>query len=289
MYGECHCHAIMNGVNFKQAMELHKNGVKDFHIHNFFKANLEKGIHFLRDGGDHFGVTKRAKELSTEYDIDYRTPIFAIHKNGYYGGIVGFGFDTITEYKNLVYQVKKEGGDFIKIMCSGILDFNTFGKVSTPLDDFNLIKEMVHIAHEEGFSVMTHVNTPTQIKYALLAGVDSIEHGYYMDEECMKLMKENGTVWVPTLSTVCNLIGKNRFNEENVALIASSHRENIKKAANLGVLIAVGSDAGAVYVLHGRGTVDELHWLQDAVKNDDVLLPLLTKGEERIREKFKRQ
>lgn len=278
----------MNGVNFKEAIALHQHGVQDSHIHNFFKSNLEKDIHFLRDGGDNLGVTKRAKELSSEYDVDYRTPIFAIHKNGYYGGIVGLGFDTIKEYQTLVERVKKEGGDFIKIMCSGILDFGTYGKVSTPLDDFELIKEMVRIAHEEGFSVMTHVNTPRQIRYALLAGVDSIEHGYYMDEDCMNLMLETGAVWVPTVTTVCNLIGTHRFDEENVRKIANSHLENVKKAVHKGVLLAVGSDAGAIYVPHGQGTVDEVKWLKEAVKDDSLLLPILDKGEKVIKEKFKR-
>jgi imidazolonepropionase-like amidohydrolase len=278
----------MNGVNFKEAVKLHQNGVQDAHIHKVFQTYLEKDIHFLRDGGDNLGVTKRAKELSVAYDIDYRTSIFAIHKNGYYGRIVGFGFDTITEYRDLVNRAKKEGADFIKIMCSGILDFDVYGKVSTPLDDFSVIREMVHIAHEEGFAVMAHVNTPKQIKYALEAGTDSIEHGYYMDEECMDIMLETGAVWVPTVTTVCNLIGTHRFDEENVKKIAQSHLENVNKAVRKGVLLAVGSDAGAICVPHAQGTLDEVKWLKQAVKDDSLLLPILVQGEAVIREKFRR-
>ncbi|KIR04034.1 Aryldialkylphosphatase related protein [Lachnospiraceae bacterium TWA4] len=286
MYGEVHCHFLMNGVNFKQAIETHKNGVKDEFIHRYFKAYIEKDIHYLRDGGDNLGVSKRAKELAKDYDLTYRSPIFAIHKNGYYGGIVGRGFDTIEEYKNLVLEVKREGGDFIKFMSSGILDFNEFGKVSTPLDDFSLINEMVHIAHEEGFAVMTHVNTPRQIRYALLAGADSIEHGYYMDDECIRLLIETRAVWVPTVTTICNLIGTGRFDEKNVAQIAKSHQTAIKKAVELGALVAVGSDAGAVYVPHAQGTVDEVKWLREAVGDDEKLFAVLDKGEQMIKRKF---
>ena len=105
MYGECHAHIIMNGKNYNEAVSLHKDQVQDFVIHEHFKAYQQAGITFVRDGGDALGVSARAKELAPLYGIDYRTPLFAIHKNGYYGGIVGHGFDTI------------------RIRCSGIACF----------------------------------------------------------------------------------------------------------------------------------------------------------------------
>ncbi len=66
---------------------------------------------------------QKGKRLAPEYGIDYRTPVFAIHKRHHYGGIVGLPFDTWTEYEALVLRAKEEGADFIKIMVSGILDF----------------------------------------------------------------------------------------------------------------------------------------------------------------------
>ena len=54
-------------------------------------------------------VSKRAKELSGEYGIDYRTPVFAIHRNGHYGGIVGYGFDTLREYHQKLMDAKALG------------------------------------------------------------------------------------------------------------------------------------------------------------------------------------
>ena len=96
--------------------------------------------------------------IRDRYGITYRTPMFAIHKNGHYGGIVGKGFDDLKEYHQLVKEVRALGGNFVKVMFSGIMDFSIPGMITgTPLCEEE-IKEMIHIAHEEGFSVMAHVN-----------------------------------------------------------------------------------------------------------------------------------
>ena len=67
------------------------------------------------------------------------------------------------------------------------------------------VKEMVHIAHEEGFAVMSHTNGIYGTRAAIEAGVDSLEHGNYMDEETIAMLADSITVWVPTLVTVRNL------------------------------------------------------------------------------------
>lgn len=293
MYGECHAHMLMNGKNYKEAVALHKNQVQDDILRENFRAYQKAGITFIRDGGDALGVSVRARELAPEYGIDYRTPIFAIHKNGYYGGIVGRGFDTIAEYAALVQQVKKEKGNFIKIMASGILDFGEFGKVSTPLQDEQLIREMVSIAHAEGFAVMCHVNTPPQIRMALEAGCDSIEHGYYLDDDCLELFQETGAVWVPTIATCSSLRGCGRFDEEAVQKITASHMENVRRALNKGIYLAPGSDAGAYLVPHAQGLIDEVRYLEEACRKDaqmiDRLHHTLTVSQQIIEKKFKRR
>lgn len=71
---------------------------------------------------------------------------------------MGRGFDTLKEFHQRVLEAASEGADFIKIMTTGLLDFNDHGKVTgTPVDAAE-VKEMVHIAHEEGFAVMSHTN-----------------------------------------------------------------------------------------------------------------------------------
>lgn len=238
MFGECHAHIIMDGVNYRHAVDMHKNGPDDKIIREHLKAYQERGIVFVRDGGDALGVSARAKELAPEYGIDYRTPIFAIHKEGHYGSIVGKGFATMVEFHKRVLEAKQAGADFIKIMTTGILDFNEHGAITgTPLDGSE-VKEMVHIAHEEGMAVMSHTNGDYGVQAAVAAGVDSLEHGNYMNEESLAMLAESDTVWVPTLITVRNLLGDGRYDDETLKPIIESAEENIRKAFRLGIKTA---------------------------------------------------
>ena len=290
MFGECHAHIIMDGVNYRRAVDMHKNGPDDQIIKAHLKAYQDKGITFVRDGGDALGVSLRAKEIAPEYGIDYRTPVFAIHKEGHYGSIVGKSFATMREFHDRVLEAKKAGADFIKIMTTGIMDFNAHGAVTgTPLDAAE-VKEMVHIAHEEGMNVMSHTNGDYGVQAAVEAGVDSLEHGNYMNEESLAMLSESHTVWVPTLVTVRNLMGDGRYEDEVLWPIIESAKENVRKAFQLGIKVAPGSDAGAYRVLHGQGIQDEMdsfvEFLEEE-KRDDVYR-WLADGETEIKKKFMR-
>lgn len=289
MFGECHAHIIMDALNYKSAMKRHETGVDESVIHRHFSAYRNLGISFIRDGGDGYGVSKRAKEIAPSYGIDYRTPIFAIHKNGHYGGIVGRGFDNIKEYAGLVKEVKKQGGDFIKIMTTGIMDFNTDGHITGEALPYPLVKEMVHIAHEEGFAVMTHTNGANAVYDVLRAGADSVEHGNFMDDACIKAFAQSDAVWVPTITVVPNLLGCGRFQDTILENIWHTAGENIKKAWLAGVTIALGSDAGAYLVPHGQGLLDELRRFQYLLceEQDEKLKKRLAEGETKIKKRFR--
>ena len=290
MFGECHAHIIMDGVNYRRAVDMHKNGPDDQIIKAHLKAYQDKGITFVRDGGDALGVSLRAKEIAPEYGIDYWTPVFAIHKEGHYGSIVGKSFATMREFHDRVLEAKKAGADFIKIMTTGIMDFNAHGAVTgTPLDAAE-VKEMVHIAHEEGMNVMSHTNGDYGVQAAVEAGVDSLEHGNYMNEDSLAMLAQSHTVWVPTLVTVRNLMGDGRYEDEALWSIIESAKENVRKAFQLGIKVAPGSDAGAYRVLHGQGIQDEMdsfvEFLEEE-KRDDVYR-WLADGEAEIKKKFMR-
>ena len=290
MFGECHAHIIMDGVNYRHAVDMHKNGPDDKIIREHLKAYQERGIVFVRDGGDALGVSLRAKEIAPEYGIDYRTPVFAIHKEGHYGSIVGKSFATMREFHDRVLEAKKAGADFIKIMTTGIMDFNAHGAVTgTPLDAAE-VKEMVHIAHEEGMNVMSHTNGDYGVQAAVEAGVDSLEHGNYMNEDSLAMLAQSHTVWVPTLVTVRNLMGDGRYEDEVLWPIIESAKENVRKAFQLGIKVAPGSDAGAYRVLHGQGIQDEMDSFVEFLekeKRDDVYR-WLADGEAEIKKKFMR-
>ncbi len=289
MFGENHAHIFMNGINYRAAVNRHKSGVDTEVIHEHFQAYREKGVSFVRDGGDALGVSERAREIAPQYGITYRTPIFAIHKKGHYGGIVGRPFENMKEYANLVKEVGRRGGDFIKIMTTGIMNFDTDGSVTEEPLSAEEVKEMVHIAHEEGFSVMAHTNGARAVREAALAGVDSIEHGNYVDEEAICAMKEHKTVWVPTIVVVKNMIGCGRFSDEVLEKIWETGSLNIQKGYETGVQLALGSDAGAYLVPHGQGIENEWECFQEILGKNKEVTEMLLEGERKIQEKFVRR
>lgn len=284
MLGECHAHVIMDGKNYKEAVLLHKNGVVENVIHNCFRKYKEAGITFIRDGGDSYHVSKRAKELAKSYGITYLTPMFAIHKEGHYGGIVGRSFRDLQEYHELVLEAKTAGADFIKIMVSGLIDFHQYGILSEEGLEAYEIREMIHIAHEEGMSVMAHCNGARTMEAAADAGVDSIEHGAYSDEQALHAMTANRVIWTPTVSPVGNLKGGGRFEDAITEKIKMDHMIMIEKFAKLGGNVALGSDAGAWRVPHVEGLKSELAYLKPIVDEEH-----LKKTESLVRDRFSRR
>lgn len=282
MYSECHGHIFMDGRNYKQAMDLHANGVVKEVIDDRLRALADNGVVYYRDGGDILGASSYARRVAPEYGIEYRSCIFALHKRGCYGGIVGRGFDGPREFARLVEQAKKEKADFIKLMISGIMDFQTFGGLTGGGLELGEIKELIHIAHGEGFRVMSHTNGADSIKAALEAGVDSIEHGYFPDDECIELFVSTGAVWVPTLAATAGFIDRPGFGEGVARANVENQKKYLAAAASAGVLIAAGSDAGAFGVSPHGGIILEHRLLAEAgLSREDT-----DRGDRAIRERF---
>lgn len=282
MKQDCHMHMVLDGVYWKDAIARHSGGVDMEFVHRTLDTYRRRGYTYLRDGGDRWGVGAAAREVAGEYGIVYRTPLAPLCARGHYGGFIGLTYENMKEYAGLVVKQRQQGADFIKIMISGLMDFDRFGVLTEKGLPSTQIKELIHIAHEEGFSVMAHANGARTVEAAALAGVDSVEHGAYLDGDALHAMAESGTVWVPTLSTVGNLRGKGRFREEAVNEILDSATQNLRRFADLGGLIAPGSDAGAWAVDHGMDT--EWHLLREVLGPNTA--DLLQQGTYKIMEKF---
>jgi imidazolonepropionase-like amidohydrolase len=101
--------------------------------------------------------------------------------------------------RNAVRQRYKDGADNIKIMATGgVLSIEKSGSGPQLTDEE--IAAIVSTAHDYGMKVAAHAHGAEGIRRAVRNGVDSIEHGTFMDDECIKLMKEKGTYYVPTIS-----------------------------------------------------------------------------------------
>jgi imidazolonepropionase-like amidohydrolase len=125
--------------------------------------------------------------------------------NGYRADLAGDPGVTVGIFNGPEEAVKavrlhyKQGVDLIKIMPSGgVLDESNSGdNAQLTVEE---IRAVVSTAHDYGFTVAAHAHGAEAIRRAVIGGVDSIEHGTFMDEADMKLMVEHGTWYVPTLS-----------------------------------------------------------------------------------------
>ncbi len=279
---ECHGHIMMDGTEYAAARRVHENGPHRPAVETSLAALREAGVVYFRDGGDPLGVSLLARSLAPEYGIEYVTPGFAIHKQGLYGGIVGRGYRDMNEFRTLVKELGDDRGDFVKVMFSGIITFREYGRLSCPELSAPEIREIIAVAHGEGYPVMAHVNGAAAIRAAAEAGLDSVEHGYFGDDETLAAMAENGTVWVPTLAAVDAFADRPEIDAAVVHRTVEAQMERLARFAAMGGIIAAGSDSGAVGVPHGPGTRREYELLAKA----GVTPEAIEKGNAAIRTKF---
>lgn len=275
-------HMVLDGVEWRAAIGRHREKVDEVWLRKALESYRRNGFTYLRDGGDRWGVGAKARELAPEYGITYRCPLSNLCKAGHYGAFIGEKYADFKEYADLVKKHRENGADFIKIMISGLMDFDRFGALTEEPLRPEEIKELIHIAHEEGFSVMAHANGARCVEAAAAAGVDSVEHGAYLDGNALAAMKENGCVWCPTLSTVGNLRGAGRFDEGAVREILESAMENVRVFADMGGFLVPGTDAGAWNVF--QGSLSEYELLEAALGADAEAI--LNRGIGKLREKF---
>jgi imidazolonepropionase-like amidohydrolase len=159
--------------------------------------------------------------------------------------------DGVEGVQHKVREIIKYGADVIKVCATG----GVLSKGDDPRASQYTLEEMKAIvadAHRLGRKVAAHAHGAQGIAWAAEAGVDSIEHGSYIDDAAIAIMKKNGTYLVPTLY----LADWMRENAVKIGLppmyatkmkdVTAVSRQNIKKAFNAGVKIAFGTDA-AVY------------------------------------------
>ena len=282
MKADCHMHMVLDGFDWKASIARHKESPHISTIRAALDVYQKQGYTYLRDGGDRWGTGAASRALAPEYGITYRTPLAPLCKAGHYGSFIGEVYQDFIEYAAMVRSHRQKGADFIKIMISGLMDFDRFGVLTEPGYPASEIRELIHIAHEEGFSVMAHCNGAETAIAAAEAGIDSVDHGAYLNKEALHAMAENKVVWVPTLSTIGNLRGRGRFDETAVRKILDCAMENVYQFARLGGLVAPGTDAGAWAVPHGSVTEYEL--LKEILGSDTDAV--LGQGTKAIMERF---
>ncbi|MCG8462513.1 MAG: amidohydrolase family protein [Holophagales bacterium] len=228
---------------------------------------LEAGFTTVRDVGDRYNVTislKRAiaeglvpgpriftatKSLATTGGHADPTNGVRSDLRGDPGPAMGV-VNSVEDARKAVRQRYKEGADLIKITATGgVLSFAASGQ--NPQFTEEELRSVVETARDYGFHVAAHAHGTEGMKRAIRAGVRTIEHGTYLDEEGMELMIEHGTYLVPTLLAgvhVAEKAAEEGYYPEIVrrkaAKIGPLMAETFRKAYEKGVPIAFGTDSG---------------------------------------------
>jgi imidazolonepropionase-like amidohydrolase len=157
--------------------------------------------------------------------------------------------DGPDQVRHVVRAQIKYGVDLIKVHASGGV-LSRGDQPGAPQFTLDELKAAVDEAHRTGRKVAAHAHGTEGIKNAILAGVDSIEHGSLIDDEGIRLMKDRGTYLVADIYNDDYLLGKAKELKipdeyiEKEKQIGRLQRENFERAARAGVNIAFGTDAG---------------------------------------------
>ena len=179
--------------------------------------------------------------------------------------------DGVDEVRKTVREILRAGADFIKVMVTGgIISANDHPE-NTQFTTSEL-DAIVNEASYKNVQVVAHAHGSQGIKNAVNAGVNSIEHGTCIDDECIELMLSNNTYLVPTF--IAMKYNKEQaedktskipdWGREDAIRMEKVHGNNIKKAYKAGVKMVMGTDSGVVP--HGRN-LEELGYMCDMGMN----------------------
>ena len=177
--------------------------------------------------------------------------------------------------RKAVRQRYKEGADLIKITATaGVLSQakDATGAQFTQEE----LKAIVETAKDYGFAVAAHAHGAEGMKRAIRAGVSSIEHGTYMDDEAIALFKQYGTYYVPTViagrSTADSAKILNYYSDlvtPKALVVGTQIQATLAKAYKAGVKIAFGTDAGVFQ--HGKNALEFGYMLEAGMKPMDAI------------------
>lgn len=293
---DCHVHVMFGSVSVWQLLQ-EPFSLAFYEAARNLKATLDAGITTVRDaGGADLGV-KTAVERGLIPGPRMQISLNMISQTGGHGdgwwpsgqavrllgpspgrpsGIV----DGPEEMRKKVRELVRAGADVIKVATSG-------GVVS-PRDDpahahFQLdeLEMLVAEAAAAGISAMAHAQAADGIKNAVRAGIRSIEHGIYLDEEAIELMLERGTYLVATLVAPQGVIDAAEAGapipDVTVAKardVVEAHRDSFRRAVDAGVRIATGTDAAVIP--HGTN-LRELGLMADGGMQPEAVLEATTR------------
>lgn len=222
------------------------------------QATLESGVTSVRDCGAANGI---ALDLATAVDDGLvpgpriRAAGRVITMTGGHGHFIGREADGPAGVRQATRAEIKAGAHFIKAMATGGVLTPGVVPTQTALQPDEL-EQVAREAHNAGRRAACHAIGNEGIKNAIRAGIDSIEHGFYLDDEALELALDRGTVLVPTLIAVNQIVNNGKTGAmpawvvEKAESESGHHRESFAAAVRSGMKVAAGTDAGTPFNPH---------------------------------------
>jgi imidazolonepropionase-like amidohydrolase len=266
---DTHVHVVFEEINMARMMGT-PYSMHYYQVIDRLKRTLDAGITSVRDaGGADLGIKKAVESgLIVGPRMQISITVLSItggHGDGWLpsGADMGLFMETpgrpsgicdgVDDVRKKVRQILRAGADVIKVCSTGGVLSPTDHPEFTQFSEEEL-RVMVEEAHfRRGLKVMAHAQGAEGIKNAVRAGIHSIEHGIFVDDEAMEMMLERGTFLVPTLLAPLAVLeiaeetgSMPEWGVKKAREVVEIHAENIGLAHKAGVKIAMGTDAGVM-------------------------------------------
>ncbi len=240
---------------------------------------VNSGVTYIRDAGAPAYIDVDLHNAQLAGDIvapEMQTSCRCICMTGGHGHAEGREADGPDECRKAAREQLKAGANWIKVMATGGVMTKGVEPGSPQLTEEEL-RAAIEEAHKAGARTFTHAQGMTGIKNALRAGVDSIEHGFYMDQWCYDFMKEHDVFYVPTLAAPYWIqkygteAGIPDFMVRKVERTIADHQENFRRAHKAGVKIALGTDAGTPFNSYDKTAFEAVLMVQNGMTPMEAL------------------
>lgn len=227
---------------------------------------LACGITLVRDGGDRHGINHRLREearMPGSAMAQVRSVGLGVKRAKRYGAFMAADVGDEGSIRASVSELARSS-DEIKLILTGIIDFDAGAVTDEPQFTLEETRSVVETAHAAGRRVMAHCSGAKGLATAAAAGVDSIEHGFFMDRSTLALMRDRDLAWTPTFCPVHfqwarpSAAGWSDRTVGHLRRILDAHAEHLRLAHEMGVRLLVGTDAGSMGVEHGVAMFDEI-------------------------------
>jgi len=223
-----------------------------------------RGIFSIKDMGHKSAIGLKARIVAKGL-MSVRTAAFALIKKGGYGTFLGKCVEGKEEIKKAVKEISDAGADFIKVINSGIVSTGTARHVTEGGFTFEELKVICAEAKKRDLEIACHANSDNAIRDAVMAGVSSLEHGFFISGDTIRLMVEKGTSWTPTAFALLALAPSLAPTEKrHIQEVIEGHLASMYFAASIGLKLRVGTDSGSKGTRHGESYFDELRLFEKA-------------------------